>query len=344
VKVLLVDDSEATLTSLLMLLQDHGYSDVVCARSGDEAMERLARSDPPDGAMPAEVILLDVDLPGIDGIETCRRIKAAQRYHDIPVLIITGDTQVQTLEAAFAAGACDYINKPIEPVELLARMRSAMNLKRELDNCKTREKELVEVTGRLQKLNEELQRLAILDELTGIANRRFFNVLLQQEWGRAAREVVPLSLLIIDIDFFKNYNDHFGYPPRQPVRRSGRALSREIRPRAGRRAAARGSRQKGVSCRRRHTQPPLPIRCEGETGADVLRGQIRKVGKDLLGRHPRSQVFQDVLHGQAQSPDARLAAAFVRFNRNQLRVVHDVTLQCRPAPVNEPRAAGRHAQ
>jgi diguanylate cyclase (GGDEF)-like protein len=90
-------------------------------------------------------------------------------------------------------------------------MRSALNLKKEMDGCRTREKELVEVTGRLQQLNEELHRLAILDELTGIANRRFFNIVFAQEWGRAAREVIPLSLIFIDIDFFKNYNDAYGH-------------------------------------------------------------------------------------------------------------------------------------
>jgi diguanylate cyclase (GGDEF)-like protein len=212
VKVLLVDDSETTLRSLRFILEHKGYGDIVCAHTGTEALELLYRHMPADDSMPADVILLDVDLPGFDGIETCRRIKADKRLQEIPILIVTGDKQLQTLESAFAAGACDFLGKPIEPVELLARMRSALNLKKELDGCKAREKELVVVTGRLQQLNEELHRLAILDELTGIANRRFFNILLAQEWGRAAREVIPLSLILIDIDFFKNYNDTYGHP------------------------------------------------------------------------------------------------------------------------------------
>jgi diguanylate cyclase (GGDEF)-like protein len=211
VKVLLVDDSETNLQSLQFILGHKGYDDIICARSGVEALERLQANISADDSMPADVILLDFNLPGMDGVETCRRIKADKRLADIPVLIVTGDKQLQTLESAFAAGACDFLGKPVEPVELLARMRSALKLKKELDGCKTREKELVEVTGRLRQLNEELQRLAILDELTGIANRRFFNIVFAQEWGRAAREVIPLSLIFIDIDFFKNYNDTYGH-------------------------------------------------------------------------------------------------------------------------------------
>src|SRR6185437_2913636 len=105
-----------------------------------------------------------------------------------------------------------YITKPFSVNELLARMRSAANLKRQFDQRRQREEELLQVTQQLKRLNEELQRLSILDELTGIPNRRFFNILLTQEWGRSARIVVPLSMMLIDIDFFKNYNDFYGHP------------------------------------------------------------------------------------------------------------------------------------
>ncbi len=211
-KVMIVDDSKTTLDALQFILEHTGYKDIVCANSGAEALELLDKSAPEEEKAAAEVILLDVDLPGMSGIETCRRIKADKRFQDIPVLIITGNKELKTLESAFAAGACDFLGKPIEPLELLARMRSALNLKKELDGCKSREKQLVEVSERLRHLNDELHRLAILDDLTGVANRRFFNMVFAQEWSRAAREVIPLSLIFIDIDFFKNYNDTYGHP------------------------------------------------------------------------------------------------------------------------------------
>jgi diguanylate cyclase (GGDEF)-like protein len=210
-RVLIVDDCGDTRRCLRSLLESHGYQEVRTAESGQAALDLLGVNDPEQGVQ-FDVVLTDLDMPGLDGIEVCRIIKATPHLRDLAVLILTGITDEITLEGAFAAGACDYITKPFSVGELLARVRSAANLKRQLDNCKLREQELVKVTHQLKQLNEELQRLSILDELTGIANRRFFNILVAQEWGRATRAVVPLSMILIDIDFFKNYNDYYGHP------------------------------------------------------------------------------------------------------------------------------------
>ena len=91
-------------------------------------------------------------------------------------------------------------------------MRSAINLKRELEQRRTHECELTELNQRLRRLNDELHRLAIVDDLTGIPNRRFFNGLVRKEWGRAAREEIPVGLILIDVDVFKSYNDRYGHP------------------------------------------------------------------------------------------------------------------------------------
>ncbi len=208
--VLIVDDSSDATRCLQSLLTARGYPHARTAASGQEALEFLEAEAA--GEKKIGVVLTDVDMPGLSGIELCQRIKAAPHLRDLSVLVLTGNTDEETLERAFAAGACDFIAKPVSPTELLARVRSAVNLKRELDNCKARERQLVEVTQQLERLNAELHRLSILDELTGIANRRFFNILFNQEWGRAARAVLPLSIILIDVDFFKNYNDHYGHP------------------------------------------------------------------------------------------------------------------------------------
>lgn len=210
-RVLVVDDCEDTRRSLQRLLQAHGYDQVVTAENGQAALDYLCADDPEE-APRVDVMLTDLDMPGLDGIEVCQLVKAAPHLRDIAVLILTGITDELTLERAFEAGACDYITKPFNVNELLARVRSAANLKHQFDQCKMREQDLVKVTRQLKQLNEELQRLSILDELTGIPNRRFFNILLTQEWGRAARAVLPLSMMLIDIDYFKNYNDHYGHP------------------------------------------------------------------------------------------------------------------------------------
>jgi diguanylate cyclase (GGDEF)-like protein len=212
VSILIVDDSDSTNRSLRAFLQSRGYPEVRTVTSGGEALRLLGEGTPAAAPGEVEVILLDVGLPDVDGLEVCRRVKAESALKDIPVLVVTGAADERTLEQAFAAGACDYLHKPVRLPELLARLRSALNLKRELDTIKSRERELVQVTRQLEQLNRELERLSILDELTGIANRRFFNVVLAQEWARAARAVLPLSLILIDIDFFKNYNDHYGHP------------------------------------------------------------------------------------------------------------------------------------
>jgi diguanylate cyclase (GGDEF)-like protein len=198
--VLIVDDSPPTRASLQSLLEKQGHESVWTAGSGGEALALLTRPDAP----PVDVIVMDVDMPGLSGIETCRRVKAERRLRDIPVVIVTGDTAEETLQTAFAAGACDYLVKPASPPELLARLRSALALKHELDRRKAREREL-------RRLNRTLRRLAVIDALTGLGNRRCFNLLLKQEWGRAAREAAPLALLLIDVDQFKGYNDHYGH-------------------------------------------------------------------------------------------------------------------------------------
>jgi diguanylate cyclase (GGDEF)-like protein len=207
--ILIVDDSPETRSALRVQLELGGHGEVLTAGSAQEAFEVLQQGDEDPRV---DAVLMDVSLPGVDGIEACRQIKAAERLKHVPVLIVTGSPDTQTLRAAFDAGACDFLSKPVVPVELLARVRSALNLKHEIDRSRERERELVRVTEQLRQLNAELQALAVLDELTGVANRRFFNAILTQEWGRAMRDVLPLSLVLIDIDHFKYYNDHYGHP------------------------------------------------------------------------------------------------------------------------------------
>ncbi len=209
--VLIVTDSTETRQHIQSLLEARGYSDVLTENSGQAALKMLESANP-DSPNKIDVVLAEAEMPGLNGIELCRRTKAVKRLHDIPVLILTAHPDRATLEDAFAAEVCDYVVKPIEENALVARMRAAVHLKGQLDNCSAREHELLDATQQLKRLNEELQRLSILDELTGIANRRFFNILFRQEWGRATREVLPLSLILIDIDFFKNYNDYYGHP------------------------------------------------------------------------------------------------------------------------------------
>ena len=105
----------------------------------------------------------------------------------------------------------DYIGKPINPVELTSRVRSALALKLEMDRRKAREAELQKLTRQLAKANQDLRLLSARDGLTGVANRRFYDEQLAKQWAHCARERVPLTHLMIDIDYFKKYNDRYGH-------------------------------------------------------------------------------------------------------------------------------------
>jgi two-component system, chemotaxis family, response regulator WspR len=150
-------------------------------------------------------------MPGISGIEACRRIKSDPRFEDIPIVMVTGSTEQHCLQQSFEAGAIDYITKPIKRIELLARLHSISALKAEMDRRKKRELELLRVKEELEQANRELEKLSSLDGLTGVANRRSFDRALAREWDRARRGGQPISVVLLDIDYFKKYNDTYGH-------------------------------------------------------------------------------------------------------------------------------------
>jgi diguanylate cyclase (GGDEF)-like protein len=307
VSVLIVDDSSTTRHSLRALLEGKGYRDVLSVSSGEEALGLLGQGGASANGPPVDVIIMDVEMPGLDGIETCRRLKGTPHLRDLPVLIVTGNPQEETLAAAFAAGASDFLAKPVQVTELLARLRSALHLKRDRDRCRAREAELLKVADNLKRMNEELQRLTVLDELTGISNRRFFNVLLEQEWGRAAREVQPLSLLMIDIDFFKSYNDHYGHPTGDEcLRRVAGTLSALTR-RPGDQVARYGGEEFVVLM-------PHTALHGATTVAETLRQRIEELGLEhasspLTGRVTISLGAATALPERRSSPQSLVAAA-----------------------------------
>jgi diguanylate cyclase (GGDEF)-like protein len=218
--ILIVDDSRVVQRHLQAVLARAGYTDVLTAQSAREAFAHLGinAGTPPDGAGGAgasardiDLILLDVVMPEMNGVEVCRRIKSAAHLRDIPVIMVTGQTEISNLAAGFAAGAMDYITKPSNEVELLARVRSALKLKQEIDRRKAREQELLDLAAQLEEANRRLERLSSLDGLTGIPNRRRFDEYLQLAWRQAIHGRTPLSLLLIDIDYFKLFNDTYGH-------------------------------------------------------------------------------------------------------------------------------------
>ena len=209
--ILIVDDIPVNLMLLEEMLRQEGYADIYCVRSGQEALEMLAATE--KGAVEekrVDLILMDVMMPGMDGIETCRRIKAQDGLRDIPVIMVTVRDDDEALAQAFAMGATDYIIKPVKEIELLARVRAALKLKHETDRRKARELELIELTTQLDLLNRRLMHMVPRDSLTEVGNRRYFDEILGREWNRARREVVPLSLFMVALDDFKRFSETHG--------------------------------------------------------------------------------------------------------------------------------------
>lgn len=209
--ILIIDDSADSQALIKSFLKAQGYTNIRFCSSGDCAFSELMLADSKASPAAVDLILLDIVMPDVDGIETCRRIKSDERYRDVPVIMVTASTDESNLQQAFAVGATDYLTKPLRKVELLARVRAALKLKAETDCRKAREKELLQALQQLEEVNETLQKLSSLDGLTGIANRRCFDQTLEKEWKIAVREGLPISLILFDIDFFKAYNDTYGH-------------------------------------------------------------------------------------------------------------------------------------
>lgn len=180
--ILIVDDSRDNVQVLASLFQAD-YA-IKVALNGLEAI-RIAETLPqPD------LILLDVMMPVLDGHETCRRLKQVAATADIPVIFLTAMDQPDDEELGLALGAIDYIVKPIKPAIVKARVKNHLELK---------------------KLRDLLRDQSMLDGLTGLSNRRRFNQALTAEWSRAQRTGSSLSLVMVDIDYFKQFNDTYGH-------------------------------------------------------------------------------------------------------------------------------------
>lgn len=143
--ILVVDDSLDAREIMQAALETAGLTDLAFAASGKEALAFLGVEPYAEPREPVDVILLDVVMPRIDGVEACARLRGDERYTDIPVIMVTGERDIETLVQAFVAGANDYVNKPFNQVELVARIRGALRLKGELDRRKAREEELLQV-------------------------------------------------------------------------------------------------------------------------------------------------------------------------------------------------------
>ncbi len=205
VSVLLVDDQLIIVEAIRRMLSGMPDIEFHYCTDATKALETAERLQP-------TCILQDLVMPGMDGFELIKLYRTSAALDEVPVLVLSSKEDPKLKAHAFAVGANDYLVKLPDRLELLARVRyhSAGHISRLQRDEAFRF--LRESQQNLASANIELQKLAALDGLTGIANRRRLDQVLLSEWQRGQRDKKPLSLLICDVDHFKQYNDAFGHP------------------------------------------------------------------------------------------------------------------------------------
>jgi diguanylate cyclase (GGDEF)-like protein len=180
--ILIVDDAPANIKVLGEALKTE-YQ-ILVATNAEKALQIATSATPPD------LILMDIIMPGMDGYEACKRLKQEEQTRNIPVVFITAKDQEEDETYGLELGAVDYITKPFSLPIVKARVKTHLELKRHRDI---------------------LEKLSTCDGLTGIPNRRRFEEMFGMEWKRSIRQGRSLSLIMIDIDYFKLFNDHYGH-------------------------------------------------------------------------------------------------------------------------------------
>jgi PleD family two-component response regulator len=203
VRILVVDDSEDSRDLTEGALLSAGYTDIVTASSGWEALKILDVGGTAENNSAVDIALLDIVMPEMDGVEACARIRNDLRYADLPIIMVTALDDMNSLANAFVAGATDYVTKPVNRVELIARVRAALRLKQELDRRQAREQELLSF---LSSWGDRRAGLWI-DEATGLFVGEVAEAYLTAACGCEAEELISILAFTLDrFDFYRSAN------------------------------------------------------------------------------------------------------------------------------------------
>ncbi|MDP1633471.1 MAG: diguanylate cyclase [Gallionellaceae bacterium] len=229
-KVLVVEDSKVTLKVLCNFLERMDIRHPLTAETGAAAIDIYRRERP-------DIILLDAQLPDIDGFDIAKQIRAKEQKDDwTAIIFLTSMTKDEDLARGIEVGGDDYLMKPVSEVVLHAKVRAMRRLVE-------MQRELVDVGHQLNAANKELQRLSTTDGLTGIANRRMFDELSIREWRRCERMKKPIALVMVDVDYFKLFNDEYGHQAGDDCLRAVAAQVARAAPRAADLAARYGGEE-----------------------------------------------------------------------------------------------------
>ena len=209
-KILIVDDRIEQVKVLRFTLERKGYQ-IEHSLDGETGIQ-LAHSILPD------LILLDINMPKLDGYQVCHHLKSHQQTKEIPIIFLTAAEDVDCKVKGLELGGVDYVTKPFDLKEILARIHRQLEVSELQKQLKQRNKLLQQEINKcnqaeknLYLANQQLKQLVITDSLTKVANRLRFDRYLSQEWKRLTREKAPLGLILCDVDYFKLYNDRYGH-------------------------------------------------------------------------------------------------------------------------------------
>ncbi len=201
-RILIIDDSEDSSELTEGVLLSAGYADIVRASSGWQALKLLNVGGSAEQPATVDVVLLDILMPEMDGVETCARIRNDERYADLPIIMVTALDDMDSLANAFVAGATDYITKPVNRIELVARLRAALRIKQELDRRLARERELLSFVANWG----DRRAAALIDEATGLFAGEAGEAYLAAAGDRAHAAISIIALMLDRFDVYRNAN------------------------------------------------------------------------------------------------------------------------------------------
>lgn len=201
--IMIVDDNVQNQQYLAEICSRNSY-DFVMARDGMQVFSLMELEKP-------DLVLLDIMMPGMDGYEVCRELKAKPETQDIPVVFITAKSDTDEIVEGFKTGGVDFVTKPFNSTILEARVKTHLELKLSRDGLKDNILQLETLNKKLEEEKDRSEWLATRDFLTGLYNRRFMMERIKIEKSRSARNLFPMGLLMADIDGFKSFNDTYGH-------------------------------------------------------------------------------------------------------------------------------------